>query len=142
MVLAVLAAAVSLVTVAIIEGAKTRRVSIVEKQETLRAELPYRVEHMLANAEARDRERYARAKTRRFFRLPSGETFKPDAPTDLQRVMDTTNRRLLEGSSAFEEESDTIIYRQPHNGFKETGIDNTEREIDEKLQDNRRREAG
>jgi hypothetical protein len=62
-VLAVLAAVVSLITVAMIEVAKTRRVSVAEKQETRRAELPYRVEHMLARAEARNRERYAKAQT-------------------------------------------------------------------------------
>jgi hypothetical protein len=134
MVLAVLAAVVSLITVAIIEGTKTRRVSIVEKQETLRAELPYRVEHTLAQAEARYRERHAKAKTRRFFRLPSDETHKPDAPTNLQQVMDTTNRRLLEGGTAFAQESDTVIDRQPYNGFKASDVDSTGRNVDEKLQ--------
>jgi hypothetical protein len=104
--LTVLAAVVSLSAVAIIEVAKTRRVSITEKQKTRRAELPYRVEDRLAKAEARNRERYAKAQTRRFFSHPSGETYKPDTPTDLQQVMDTTRRNLPKDGSVYLQEQE------------------------------------
>jgi hypothetical protein len=121
-VLAVLAAVVSLIAVAIIEAAKTRRVSVVEKQETRRAELPYRVEHTLAKAEARNRERYAKAQTRRFFSLGTGETYKPDTPTDLQQVMETTRKRLPKDGAAAAHEPDAVIDRKPYSGLIGNGL--------------------
>src|SRR6266436_549166 len=47
--------------------------AIIEHEKTKRAGLPYRAEHEIARAEARNRGRYARAQTRRVKRLPRGE---------------------------------------------------------------------
>jgi len=60
---------------------------IVAREETSRAALPYRAEHILARAEARNRIRYAKAQTRRFARLKSGEQYSPDRATDLATIM-------------------------------------------------------
>lgn len=121
-VLAVLAAMASLIAVAIIEVAKTRRVSVTERQETRRAELPYRVEHTLAEAEARNRERYAKAQTRRFFSLGTGETYRPETPTDLQQIMETTRKRLLKDGTAAAQEPDAVTDRKPYNGLNGNGL--------------------
>lgn len=62
-------------------------VVIVEHEETSRAALPYRAEQILAKAEARNRNRYAKAQTRRFARLKSREQYTPDRATDLATIM-------------------------------------------------------
>jgi hypothetical protein len=62
-------------------------IGVVEHEETRRAGQPYKAEHLLARAEARNRIRYARAQTRRFGRLPSGEQYAPDSATDLIAIM-------------------------------------------------------
>lgn len=60
---------------------------VLEHEKTRRAALPYRAEHILARAEARNRIRYAKAQTRRFARLKSGEQYSPDRATDLATIM-------------------------------------------------------
>jgi hypothetical protein len=72
---------------------------IVEHEETSRAALPYRVEHILARAEARNRIRYAKAQTRRFARLKSGELYSPDSATDLAAIMRGIHDHSADGSS-------------------------------------------
>jgi hypothetical protein len=74
--LAALAGLIGLAAIAIREHAATRR-----------AELPYKAEHMLARAEARNRSRYARAQTRRSKPLPGCEHYRPDSATDLAEIV-------------------------------------------------------
>jgi len=62
-------------------------IMIVEHEKTSRAALPYRVEQILARAEARNRIRYAKAQTRRFARLEPSEQYSPDRATDLTAIM-------------------------------------------------------
>lgn len=62
-------------------------IAIMEHEETRRAALPYKAEHLLARAEARNRSRYARAQTRRINRLTGGEQYSPDTATSLTEVM-------------------------------------------------------
>jgi hypothetical protein len=116
---AVLAGVLSLMAIAITEIAKTRRIAIREKGETHRAGLPYKAEHTLAGAEARNRERYVKAQTRRFFRLPADENYKPDSATNLTEVMGEARKpsagdRTLNGSDP----KSGSIDNNPHNGRK------------------------
>lgn len=78
--LGVAASAASLVSVA--------SVAIIEHERTRRAELPYRAERILAQAEAHVRLRAAKARTRRIrpTQLPTPEA-SPEEATDLTTVM-------------------------------------------------------
>lgn len=74
-------------------------IMIIEHEETSRAALPYRAEQILAKAEARNRNRYAKAQTRRFARLQSGEQYQPDRATDLAMIMKGTHDHSAGDSS-------------------------------------------
>jgi hypothetical protein len=65
--------------------------AVLAREQTRRASLPYATEHILARAEARNRIRYAKAQTRRFWRIPRGETYRPDQATDLTRIIGGSN---------------------------------------------------
>ena len=62
-------------------------IAIVEHEETSRTGLPYKAEHTLARAEARNRTLYAKAQTRRLGRVPCGDKYSPDSATDLAKIM-------------------------------------------------------
>jgi len=79
--------------------------AIIEHERTKRASLPYKVEHMLARAEAKNRGRYARAQTRRVNRLPSHEEYSPDTATNLTEAMRVT--RVTDPSTSSENQGQT-----------------------------------
>jgi hypothetical protein len=54
--------------------------------------------------------------------LGTGETYKPDTPTDLQQVMETTRKCLSEDGTAAAQEPDAVIDRKPYNGLKGNGL--------------------
>lgn len=68
-------------------------ITIREYAETRRTGLPYKAEHLLAKAEARNRRWYVRAQTRRSKPVTGGEGYCPDAATDLAQVMRLTRDR-------------------------------------------------
>lgn len=61
--------------------------AVLAREQTRRATLPYATERILARAEARNRTRYAKAQTRRFWRISNGQTYSPDQATDLAQIM-------------------------------------------------------
>jgi len=69
--------------------------AVMEHEETRRAGLPYKAEHLLARAEARNRMRYAKAQTRRVGRRPSAEGYSPDSATDLAEIMRMARSREI-----------------------------------------------
>ncbi len=73
--------------------------AVLAHEQTRRAALPYRAEHFLAKAEARNRTRYARAQTRRFFRIKSGDKYSPDKATDLARIITSIRTRSANDGS-------------------------------------------
>jgi hypothetical protein len=79
--------------------------AIIEHEQTKRASLPYKAEHLLARAEARNRDRYGRAQTRRINGLPSGEQYSPDTATSLTEAMRVT--RVTDPSTGSKNRSQT-----------------------------------
>jgi hypothetical protein len=73
---------------------------IMEHEETRRAALPYQAELILAKAEARNRGRYAKAQTRRWARLGSGDQYSPDKATDLTVIVRGIREHTAGDSSA------------------------------------------
>jgi hypothetical protein len=72
-----------------------------------------------ADAEARNRERYAKAQTRRFFRLASGENYKPDTATKLTDVMGEARKPSVgEGALNGSDPKIESMEINPHNGHK------------------------
>lgn len=63
-----------------------RTVYALAREQTRRAALPYKAEHTLARAEARNRTLYAKAQTRRFWRITNGQAYTPDKATDLTQI--------------------------------------------------------
>lgn len=73
----------ALVLAGVSGGLSVAVIAVIERQETLRARLPYAAQHLVARRESLNSKRYAQAQTRRFFRVAGGEDYVPDAPTGL-----------------------------------------------------------
>lgn len=93
LVIVVIGGMFALLAVAIIEIGKTRRSTTPERERTRREELARHAVNTVADAEGDDRRRYAKAQTRPFFRLKSGEKYKPDEATDLVKLIHESQKQ-------------------------------------------------
>jgi hypothetical protein len=68
-------------------------VAIIEREQTKRAGIQFKVEHLLAETEAEERKRIVRARTRRTNRLASGEQYASGNTTSIPEVMRVARER-------------------------------------------------